>query len=155
MLIWTPQNRQQYSSAPISCFWVTQVHWQGARQLQLHGLCRLNPFISCVCTFTYLSLSIIFMAGSSHSCCSVVNHAHEHVSIIPEYTEHFMVYTNLGNQGATNASENVRYIHMGAVVMINVKLAQACPNKYFRVLIHWTASILQSVINSINATTFK
>ena len=33
---------------------------------------------------------------------AVVNHAREHVNI-PEYTEHFRTYTDLGNQGATNA----------------------------------------------------
>ena len=27
------------------------------------------------------------------------------------YTEYFRTYTDLGNQGATNAGENVRYIH--------------------------------------------
>ena len=33
---------------------------------------------------------------------AVVNHAHEHINI-PEYMEQFRVYTDLGNQGATNA----------------------------------------------------
>ena len=33
---------------------------------------------------------------------AVVNHAHEHINI-PEYTEHFRVYRDLGNQSATNA----------------------------------------------------
>ena len=32
----------------------------------------------------------------------VVNHAREHVNI-PEYTEYFRMYTDLGNQGVTNA----------------------------------------------------
>ena len=32
----------------------------------------------------------------------VVTHACEHVNI-PEYVEHFKVYMDLGNQGATNA----------------------------------------------------
>ena len=45
-------------------------------------------------------------SSSSRLCCSVVNHAREHVNIT-DYTEHFRVYTDLGNQGATN----VRYIH--------------------------------------------
>ena len=51
--------------------------WQVARQLQLHCLSRLNPFIPCVCVFTYLSLSIIFLADmsswmyySSRPCCT-------------------------------------------------------------------------------------
>ena len=75
----------------------------GTAQLQLHCLSRLNAwFIPCVCAFTYLSLLIIFMADMSSSWCSVVNHAHEHVNI-PEYTEYFKAYTNLENQGATNA----------------------------------------------------
>ena len=30
------------------------------------------------------------------------NHAHEHINIL-EYTDHFRVYTNLRNQGVTNA----------------------------------------------------
>ena len=34
-----------------------------AGQLQLHCLGRLNPFIPCVCAFTYLSSSIFFMAA--------------------------------------------------------------------------------------------
>ena len=38
-----------------------------ARQLQFHYLCRLNPFIPCICTLTF------------------VNHAHEHINI-PKYT---------------------------------------------------------------------
>ena len=81
------------------------------RQLQLHCLNRLNPFIPCVCTFTYLSSSVIFTADTSSSsrpCCSikcmhaVVNGTCEHVNI-PEYTEQFRAYTDLRNQGATNA----------------------------------------------------
>ena len=40
---------------------------------------------------------------------AVVNHGCEHVNI-PEYMEHFKMYTDLGNQGATNAGENVIYI---------------------------------------------
>ena len=39
-----------------------------------------------------------------------------------------MQYTDLGNQGATNVGENVRYIHKLAVVTINVLLSQACPS---------------------------
>ena len=59
----------------IGRFWFTQVHWQVARQLQLHYLSRLSLwFVLCVCAFTYLPSSIIFMAdtsSSSHPCCSV------------------------------------------------------------------------------------
>ena len=44
------------------------------------------------------------------------------------YTEHFRAYKDLGNQGATNAGKNVRYIPTWAVVTINVGLAQARPN---------------------------
>ena len=47
---------------------------------------------------------------------------HMSTSITPEYTEYFRTYTDLGNQGATNTGENVRYIHMWAVVTINVGL---------------------------------
>ena len=39
-----------------------------------------------------------------------------------------MAYTDLGNQGVTNAGKNVRYIHTWAVATINVGFAQACPN---------------------------
>ena len=53
----------------------------------MHCLSRLKPFLPCVCAFSYLSSSIIFMA--------------EHVNIL-EYTEHFWVYMDLENQGATN-----------------------------------------------------
>ena len=89
------------------------VAWQVARQLQLHCLGRLNPFIPCVCTFTYtctLSSSIIFTADTSIATVvlaahvqssAIVDHAHEHVNI-SEYTDHFMAYMDLGNQGMTN-----------------------------------------------------
>ena len=68
----------------------------------------------------------------SRPCCSVVNHAREHVNI-PEYTENFKAYTDLRNQGATNTGENViymihTYIHTRAAVTINVGLAQVRPN---------------------------
>ena len=52
----------------------------------------------------------------------VVNHAREHVNM-PEYTEHFRAYTDLGNQ-ADILLFRVRW----AVVMISVGLTQACPN---------------------------
>ena len=72
--IWTSQNSMQYSKL-IGRFWfITQARWQVAGQLQLHCLSRLNLFIPCVCTFTYLSTSIIFTADTSSSsrpCCSV------------------------------------------------------------------------------------
>ena len=42
---------------------------------------------------------------------SIVNHAREHVNIL-KYTEHFRTYTDLENQGVTNAGENVRDIHI-------------------------------------------
>ena len=42
--------------------------------------------------------------------------------------ENFRTYTGHRNQGATNAGENVRYIHTWAVVTINAELAQARPN---------------------------
>ena len=45
-----------------------------AGQLQFHCLSRLNPFIPCVCAFTYLSSSIKITAdttSSSHTCCSL------------------------------------------------------------------------------------
>ena len=58
------------------------MYWQVVGQLQLHCLSMLNArFIPCVCAFTYLSSSIIFTSSSSRPCCSVVNHAREHVSI--------------------------------------------------------------------------
>ena len=46
---------------------------------------------------------------------------------ILDYTDQ---YTDFGNQGATNANENVNiYIIMQTVVMINVRLAHAHNNK--------------------------
>ena len=59
----------------------------------------------------------------------VVNHAREHVSI-PEYTEYFRTYTDLGNQSAKNAGK--WYIHTiilrtGAIVMINVGSLRLTP----------------------------
>ena len=53
-------TKQQYSrghrsSKSIGRFWFTQARWQVAGQLQLHCLSTLNPFIPCVCAFTYLS----------------------------------------------------------------------------------------------------
>ena len=83
---------------------------ESCRQLQLHCLSRLNPFIPCVCAFTYLSSSILFTADTVTEtrvapvvlAVSVVNHAREHVNI-PDYTEHFGAYADLGNQSATNA----------------------------------------------------
>ena len=82
------------------------------RQLQLHCLSWMNPFIPCVCAFTYLSLSIIFTADTSSSNrlqlsllfsrVQLLNHIREHVNIILEYTEHFRAYRDLGIQGVTN-----------------------------------------------------
>ena len=48
------------------------------------------------------------------------------------YTDQIQ-YTYLGNQGATNADDNVTYlqVHMWAVVTINVGLIQTCPNNVF------------------------
>ena len=69
--IWMSQK--QYSKL-IGCFWFTQARWEVAGQLQLHCLSRLNPFIPCVCKFTYLPSVIIFTADTStfsHPCCSV------------------------------------------------------------------------------------
>ena len=65
--IWMPQ----YSKL-IGRFWITQARWQVAGQYCLSRL--QNPFIPRVCAFTYLSLSIFFMAdtsSSSHPGCSV------------------------------------------------------------------------------------
>ena len=47
-------TKQQYSKL-IGRFWFTQARrrLQVARQLQSHFLSRLNPFIPCVCAFTY------------------------------------------------------------------------------------------------------
>ena len=82
-------TKQQYNQS-ISRFWFcTQAHWQVDEQLQFHCLSRLNPFIPCVCAFTYLSPSIISMAdmsSSSHPSVlfirvhAVVNQAREHVN---------------------------------------------------------------------------
>ena len=51
--------------------------------------------------------------------CAVVNHAREHVNIL-EYTEYFRAYTDLGNQGTTNAGQMIDSIiiipRRGAVV---------------------------------------
>ena len=68
--------------------------------------------MSCVCAFTYLFSSIIFIAEQTRvapvllavQLSAVVNHAREYVNI-PEYTEHFGAFTDLGNQGATNAGK--------------------------------------------------
>ena len=76
-------TKQQYSKL-VGHFWFTQAHWQVARQLQLHCLSRLNPFIPCVCAFTYLHSSIIFtadMSSSSRPCCSVECSCKSHVSM--------------------------------------------------------------------------
>ena len=58
----------------IGCFWYTLLaRWQVVGQLQVHCLSRLNTFIPCVCTFTYLSLLIVLMADTSSfscPCCS-------------------------------------------------------------------------------------
>ena len=61
--------------------------------------------------------------------------AREHVNI-PEYTEHFRAYTDLGNKGATKCGVNDTYSdtiipRAGAIVTINVGLAQVRPNKFF------------------------
>ena len=82
----TKQQSELYSKPICQLFWsFTQAHWQVTGQLQLHCLSMLNAqFIPCVCTFTYLSSLIIFTADTSSSsrpCCSVINHAHEHVNI--------------------------------------------------------------------------
>ena len=64
----TPQNSSTVTES-IS-FWFTQARWQVAGQLQIHCLCRLNPFIPCVCAFTYLSSLIIFTVDMSSSSMS-------------------------------------------------------------------------------------
>ena len=50
----------------------------------------------------------------------------------------YSIYMDLWNHGATNVGENVRYIHiyihMRAVVTINVELAQAHPNYIYSLL---------------------
>ena len=58
-------TKQQYSNGPLVVF-DSQAHWQVAGQLdlQLHCLSRVNLFIPHVCTFTYLSSSIISMADT-------------------------------------------------------------------------------------------
>ena len=93
MSIWTSQN-----SSTVRPSVVFDSHRRIGNlpgQLQRHCLSKLNPFIHvpCVCTFTYLSSSIIFtadMSSSSRPWCSAqvecINHAHEHVNI-PEYKE--------------------------------------------------------------------
>ena len=110
----------------------SQTCWQVAWQLQLHCLCRLNPFIPCVCTFTHLSLLIVFAADNEYpiirSFCSVewvVNHAREQVNIL-EYKEHF----RFQEPGCDKHRVNDTYIPtiilcVGAIVIINVGLAQA------------------------------
>ena len=51
-----------------------------------------------------------------------------------EVQEHFRAYTDLGNQGATNTGQMIQtwidtiILCAGAIVMINVGLAQAHPN---------------------------
>ena len=73
----------------------------------------LNPFIACVCVFTYLSSSMKItadMSSSSHPCClvtAVVNHTHEHINIhVQEYTEHFKAYTDLEEPGCDKHGVN-------------------------------------------------
>ena len=58
----------------------------------------------CTCTVMYDSVLQSFAAAQLlfSRVHAVVDHVHEHVNI-PEYTEHFRTYTDLGNQGATNA----------------------------------------------------
>ena len=106
---WTSQNSSTLSSS------VVLIHTGVlARCHAATAPCTVSvgwSVIPCVCAFTYLSLSIVFMAdmsSSSQSCHSlavqlsaVANHAHEHFNIL-EYMEHFRVYTDLRNQGATN-----------------------------------------------------
>ena len=94
---------------PIGRFWVIQAHWQVARQLQLHCQClsRLNLFIPCVCTFTYLS-SLISSMAEECPCCSVKlycckSHNCEHLNI-PEYTQSI--------SGRTRISETTRVRQM-------------------------------------------
>ena len=79
-MIWTPHTSR--SGSPLVVV---------ARQLKLHCRSRLNPFIACVCVFTY------------H------DHAREHVNI-PEFTEHCRAYTDLGNQRGQTRVNN-RYPH--------------------------------------------
>ena len=65
--IWTSQNSSAVITSVVFDSLHSQARWQLVGQLQFHCLSRLNPFIPCVCAFTYLSSSIIFTADMSSS----------------------------------------------------------------------------------------
>ena len=52
-----------------------------------------------------------------------------HVNSV-DIQDHTDIYTDLGNQGATNTGENFRYIYTRAIVTIDVGLAQAYSNNH-------------------------
>ena len=95
--------------------------------------------------------SIVFTADTSSSnrpwlfSQQFVNHAREHVNI-PEYTEHLTAYTDLRNQIRQTQGKwyivRFNYSVCGAVIMINVGLAQArpkyAPNESSKMIINKT-----------------
>ena len=99
------ESHERATVSPSVVFDSHRQHWQVAGQLQLH--CLNTLFISCICAFTYLASSIIFMAdtcSSNHPCCSVECSCKSH-TWVRQYTgtdELFMAYTDFGNQGTIN-----------------------------------------------------
>ena len=122
--IWTSQNSSTVSIPVVFDSSHSQAHWQVAWQLQFHCLSRLNPFIPCVCAFTYLSSSIIFTADTSSS-----------INVQLSECSYTWACQYTGIHGAFQ--DNIPCT--GAVVMINVELAQAHPNNSIHVHVHvWT-----------------
>ena len=136
-LCWYERHKTAVQQGSLVVFDPHRCHgWQIARQLQLHCLSRLNPFIPCVCVFTYLSSRLssrqtwvapVFLAVQSSACsCKSRTWTRQYTRIHGAFQ---------GIHGSREPGCNKRrvndtfhYFVCGAVVMINVGLAQARPN---------------------------
>ena len=108
MSIWTSQNSSTVSSLvafdshcrhvgklPGSYSSTVSVGWIRLYHVSVHSPTCLHRLSS-----RQTRVAPVVLAVQSSA---VVNHTREHVDI-PEYTEHFRVYTDFGNQGATNVA---------------------------------------------------
>ena len=94
---------------------------------------------------TFQLPSVVPRTANSYICL----HTHTHKT-----TNHFPAYwgePERAHTGQTASPAMFICIYLSMFVCIVRHSVNKCPH----VLIHWTASILQCVINSVNATTFK
>ena len=134
LLIWTSQNNSTVSSLVVILIHTGALGSCRAATAPLSAVDWIR--IPCVCTFTYLSSSIIFTADMSSSSCPTVQSQLQitHVST-PIYWNTWSISGHTWILGTrVQQTWGKWYIHTiipctGAIVMINVGLAQARPNK--------------------------